>query len=185
MMYQLPIDMRARIASVTLATMSPPFHSASRPYGLSTSSVVLVAAAAGRRGHGLRSGRRCRFRTGRGRRGLPLRLRRERDQRGGRRKQQGRGKHGQAGHLQHVVSRNCCIQSKSWRLARLCENLLGSKGLDMSDSGIRRTVHPGPGVNTKTRWPCRGAGPSFRQKVAGFYTKASKSTTQKSMPPPE
>jgi len=26
--------MRARIASVTLATMSPPFHSASRPYGL-------------------------------------------------------------------------------------------------------------------------------------------------------
>jgi hypothetical protein len=31
MMYQLPIDMIARIASVTLATMSPPFQSASRP----------------------------------------------------------------------------------------------------------------------------------------------------------
>src|ERR1700682_5250390 len=45
MMYQLPIDMMARIASVTLATMSPPFHSASRPYGLSTISVERVPAA--------------------------------------------------------------------------------------------------------------------------------------------
>jgi hypothetical protein len=45
MMYQLPIDMMARIASVILATMSPPFHSASRPYGLSTISVERVPAA--------------------------------------------------------------------------------------------------------------------------------------------
>src|ERR1700674_1350032 len=45
MMYQLPIDMMARIASVTLATMSPPFHSASRPYGLSTSSTERVVPA--------------------------------------------------------------------------------------------------------------------------------------------
>src|ERR1700687_2391211 len=45
MMYQLPIDMMARIASVTLATMSPPFHSASRPYGLSTISVERLPAA--------------------------------------------------------------------------------------------------------------------------------------------
>src|ERR1700687_6161452 len=44
MMYQLPIDMMARIASVILATMSPPFHSASRPYGLSTISVERVPA---------------------------------------------------------------------------------------------------------------------------------------------
>src|SRR5262245_54497137 len=42
MMYQLPIDISARIASVTLATMSPPFHSASRPYGFSTSSADLA-----------------------------------------------------------------------------------------------------------------------------------------------
>src|SRR6266550_7319429 len=47
MMYQLPIDMMARIASVTLATMSPPFHSASRPYGLSTISTDRVPPAAG------------------------------------------------------------------------------------------------------------------------------------------
>src|SRR6185503_15410746 len=46
MMYQLPIDISARIASVTLATMSPPFHSASRPYGLSTSSVLRSPLAA-------------------------------------------------------------------------------------------------------------------------------------------
>src|ERR1700674_1522493 len=45
MMYQLPIDIMARIASVTLATMSPPFHSASRPYGLSTISVERVPPA--------------------------------------------------------------------------------------------------------------------------------------------
>src|SRR5664279_5582835 len=45
MMYQLPIDMMARIASVILATMSPPFHNASRPYGLSTTSIARVGAA--------------------------------------------------------------------------------------------------------------------------------------------
>src|SRR4030095_127343 len=53
MMYQLPIDMMARIASVTRATMSLPFSRASRPYGLSTSSVVRVPAfAAGAAGAG-------------------------------------------------------------------------------------------------------------------------------------
>ena len=39
MMYQLPIDMIARMISVPLATQSLPRHSASRPYGFSTISV--------------------------------------------------------------------------------------------------------------------------------------------------
>ena len=70
MMYQLPIDMMTRIASVILATMSPPFHRASRPYGLSTTSVGLAAAFGGGRrggrGGGAAGGRgRC----GGGRRG--------------------------------------------------------------------------------------------------------------------
>src|SRR5271170_2478181 len=38
MMYQLPIDMIARMISVPLAMKSPPFHSASSPYGFSTVS---------------------------------------------------------------------------------------------------------------------------------------------------
>src|SRR4029453_14686606 len=46
MMYQLPIDMMAKSASVTRAAMSLPFSRASRPYGLSTSSVVRVPAFA-------------------------------------------------------------------------------------------------------------------------------------------
>src|SRR5438309_7349259 len=52
MMYQLPIDMMTRMPRVILATISPPFQSASRPYGLSTISVerplseALVAGAA-------------------------------------------------------------------------------------------------------------------------------------------
>src|SRR5438045_3589235 len=50
MMYQLPIDISARIARVTLATMSPPFHNASRPYGLSTTSTERVAPEAGAAG---------------------------------------------------------------------------------------------------------------------------------------
>jgi len=40
MMYQLPIDMMTRMPSVMRATRSPPFQSASRPYGFSTISVV-------------------------------------------------------------------------------------------------------------------------------------------------
>ena len=61
MMYQLPIDMMTRIASVILATRSPPFHSASRPYGLSTTSGSALAAAAVRRGGARRrSGRQAR-----------------------------------------------------------------------------------------------------------------------------
>ena len=46
MMYQLPSDMMTRIASVILATRSPPFHIASSPYGLSTISVAFALAAA-------------------------------------------------------------------------------------------------------------------------------------------
>src|SRR2546430_16822783 len=45
MMYQLPIDMMTRIPNVILATRSPPFHRASRPYGFSTNSVVLALSA--------------------------------------------------------------------------------------------------------------------------------------------
>src|SRR4030095_9627223 len=63
MMYQLPIDMMARIASVTRATMSLPFSRASRPYGLYTSSVVRVpafaAGAAGAGGGGGSGGAGC------------------------------------------------------------------------------------------------------------------------------
>src|SRR6266540_5763037 len=44
--YQLPIDMNARMPSVIFATMSPPFHSASSPYGLSTISTDRVVADA-------------------------------------------------------------------------------------------------------------------------------------------
>ena len=44
MMYQLPMDMMTRMASVTLATMSLPFSSAVKPYGLSTTSVAFAAA---------------------------------------------------------------------------------------------------------------------------------------------
>src|SRR4029077_9734285 len=52
MMYQLPIDMMTRIPSVIRATRSPPFHSASRPYGFSTTSVVFVPAAGAAAGAG-------------------------------------------------------------------------------------------------------------------------------------
>src|SRR6187401_2354609 len=45
MMYQVPIDMMMRITSVAFATTSLPRQSASRPYGLSTTSVDLVAFA--------------------------------------------------------------------------------------------------------------------------------------------
>src|SRR5438067_10150581 len=45
MMYQLPIDMMTRMAMVPLETRSPPCHTACRPYGFSTSSVVRVAPA--------------------------------------------------------------------------------------------------------------------------------------------
>src|SRR5215470_12040003 len=44
MMYQLPIDMITRMPSVKRSTISPPLHTASSPYGLSTTSVALVAA---------------------------------------------------------------------------------------------------------------------------------------------
>src|SRR5213078_3943717 len=44
MMYQLPIDMMARIARVTRATMSLPRSRASSPYGLSTNSAPLADA---------------------------------------------------------------------------------------------------------------------------------------------
>src|SRR5258707_8771059 len=45
MMYQLPIDMMTRMIKVALETKSPPFHSASRPYGLSMTSVARAGAA--------------------------------------------------------------------------------------------------------------------------------------------
>src|SRR5205085_4272115 len=44
--YQLPIDMNTRMPSVIFRTMSPPFHIASRPYGLSTISTCLPAGVA-------------------------------------------------------------------------------------------------------------------------------------------
>src|SRR4030095_10450654 len=99
MMYQLPIDMMARIASVTRATMSLPFSRASRPYGLSTSSGVrgpafaACAAVAGGGGLSRRGGWR-RWRLG----GV-------RDDRGGRGNEQDRGQRGHTGRLQHGVSR--------------------------------------------------------------------------------
>ena len=70
-MYQLPIDMTTRIPRVKRATMSPPRQSASRPYGLSTTSVARIDGAAG----GRRGRRGSRF-GGRGSgRGGGLRLR--------------------------------------------------------------------------------------------------------------
>src|SRR3990167_2948393 len=50
MMYQLPIDMMTRMISVPRATKSPPFQSASRPYGLSTASLVIAGGATGATG---------------------------------------------------------------------------------------------------------------------------------------
>ena len=44
MMYQDPIDMITRMISVPLATQSPCFQSASRPYGLSIVSLVTIGA---------------------------------------------------------------------------------------------------------------------------------------------
>ena len=66
-MYQLPIDMTTRIPSVNRATMSPPRQSASRPYGLSTTSVARIeGAAAGAGAAGLRQqARRARQRPAR------------------------------------------------------------------------------------------------------------------------
>src|SRR4030095_1028611 len=52
MMYQLPIDIMTSIPSVIRAPRSPPFHSASRPYGFSISSVVFVPAAGAAAGGG-------------------------------------------------------------------------------------------------------------------------------------
>src|SRR5258706_9872955 len=46
-MYQLPMDMTTRMMSVPLATKSPCAHSADRPYGLSTVSLVVVATGGG------------------------------------------------------------------------------------------------------------------------------------------
>src|SRR5665213_3343082 len=45
MTYQEPIDMMTRMPSVIRATRSPPCHSACRPYGLSTISVLDAVAA--------------------------------------------------------------------------------------------------------------------------------------------
>src|SRR5665213_3977830 len=45
MTYQEPIDMITRMPSVIRATRSPPAHSACRPYGLSTISVLGAFAA--------------------------------------------------------------------------------------------------------------------------------------------
>src|SRR6476620_5164093 len=106
MMYQLPIDMMTRMPSVMRATRSPPFHSASRPYGFSMTSVVFsptlgVAAGAlgagatvvaGGGGRGRRRGRLC------------LRLGRRGGERSRQRNDQRRSQQRQAGHLQHVFS---------------------------------------------------------------------------------
>src|SRR5205814_3124816 len=46
-MYQLPMLMITRIIRVPRATKSPCAHSALRPYGLSTVSLVVVAVSAG------------------------------------------------------------------------------------------------------------------------------------------
>ncbi len=50
MMYQVPSDMMTRMISVPRATKSPPFHSASRPYGLSTTSLPLSTTGGGATG---------------------------------------------------------------------------------------------------------------------------------------
>src|SRR5690349_15500861 len=46
-MYQLPMLMMTRISKVPRATKSPCAHSADRPYGLSTVSLLVVASAIG------------------------------------------------------------------------------------------------------------------------------------------
>src|SRR5688572_10322525 len=46
MMYHVPIDMITRMTSVAFATQSLPRHSASRPYGFSTSAVDARSIAA-------------------------------------------------------------------------------------------------------------------------------------------
>ena len=47
MMYQVPSDMITRMISTPREMKSPPFHSASRPYGLDTCAVGVGASAAG------------------------------------------------------------------------------------------------------------------------------------------
>src|ERR1700704_1818716 len=47
MMYQLPIDMIARMISVPRETKSPPFHKASMPYGFSTDSLEVADSGPG------------------------------------------------------------------------------------------------------------------------------------------
>src|SRR5258707_9103330 len=44
MMYQEPMDMMIRMISVPRETKSPCFHGAWRPYGFSTTSLVVVAS---------------------------------------------------------------------------------------------------------------------------------------------
>ena len=104
MMYQLPIDMMTRMISVPLATQSPPRHSASRPYGLSTTSVAFLAAGAGAGPGPLAAAAAAGAAPGGGRR--------RRRRRVGRLGQRGRGgkahcrkQRRQADHLQHGLSR--------------------------------------------------------------------------------
>ena len=85
MMYQLPIDMMTRIASVILATMSPPFQQRLEAVGVVDdfgAPSPLAAFARRRRGARRGAGGRGGGRGG----GRCLRLRRLRDDRGGRRR---------------------------------------------------------------------------------------------------
>ena len=104
MMYQLPIDIITRIASVILATRSPPFQSASRPYGLSMTSGALAAARRPARGAAGAAGA-ARRRARRARRACVCAVRDGRHRDAGGDDQQDRGQGGQADILQHVVSR--------------------------------------------------------------------------------
>ena len=105
MMYQLPIDITTRMTSVTRATKSPPLQSASRPYGLSTTSVARIdggkpagagaaAAAAGSAGAAAAGAAGCACAWAGCGRAVRVAA-----------SEQDRGQGGQSGHLQHGVSR--------------------------------------------------------------------------------
>ena len=116
--------------------------------------------------------RRCR---GRRRRGLPLRLCRERNNRGSRCQQQDRGQGGQAGYFQHGISRIVVFSRKVGIWAGGDPPACHRCAATCRPRSLIYALFPDMCANAKTRWPRRGAGPSFRQKVAGFYTKALKS----------
>ena len=74
-----------------------------------------------------------------------------------------------------VFSRKVGVWPASTRIYSL------STGLDMSDSGIRCTVHPGPGAQTPKRvGPAVQQGQAFLQQSRGILHKSVKKSTQKS-----